>query len=162
MLIVTHLLGGACAGLMYSYSKLPMPWYAQLLTIGLAVAGSSFPDIDITSSKIGSRFIGISTFVNSCFGHRKLFHSPLLYVILYFVSVNILHISALYVGAFIAGVASHIFLDLFNTAGIPLLYPIPYRFSFGKVRAGSHAESAIALSLCFALVLEVAGHIAAF
>lgn len=157
MLIRTHLIGGACAGLLYIYNTAPLHWYTGALVMGITLAGSVFPDIDISTSFIGRKFKAFSTFINTTFGHRTLFHSPALYITFYLLLTHLVSVEGIFIGSFMVGVASHIFLDLFNEAGIPLLYPIPHRFSFGKIKAGSFAENIVAASLCLMLILEIVG-----
>lgn len=97
---------------------------ATLFILG-GLLGGIFPDIDNESSHIGKLSAPVSTvigFINEFTGktgtnHRGILHDPIIYLIglvlcyLYFPPM---------VGFFI-GCLSHIFLDLFNPKGVPIL-----------------------------------------
>ena len=48
--------------------------------ITLTILGSLFPDIDYPNSILGKKFKPISLLINKIFGHRKFFHSGILYL----------------------------------------------------------------------------------
>ncbi|MCD8181027.1 MAG: metal-dependent hydrolase [Firmicutes bacterium] len=92
----------------------------QIGTAALAALGSLTPDIDLPESTIGSKVKPISTVLNKTFGHRTLFHSPLLYAVIFLLTFKLNLCLAL---AFALGAVSHLLLDMLNQKGIPLLYP---------------------------------------
>lgn len=85
-------------------------------------------------------------------GHRTLTHS-LLGVALFALIVSPLAplVPWLY-GALLAGCASHLFADAFNKPGVPLLWPLGWRFRLlpGGMRSGGAAEFLVAFG-AFAL-----------
>ena len=80
-------------------------------------------------------------------GHRTLTHS-LLGVALFVVLVSpVAPLSPDLFVALVAGYASHLLADAFNTRGVPLLWPAGWRFRLlpGGVRSGGVAEFVVAL-----------------
>lgn len=113
--------------------------------IAAAAAGALVPDIDIPTSSLGSKIKPISKGVNKAFGHRGLFHAPLLYIALYICMTFILPQTAkIYLMSFMLGILSHMILDLLNKAGIPILYPILK----GNVHLASFSASGMADLVC--------------
>lgn len=89
-----------------------------------------------------------SFFLVRTVGHRTLTHS-LLGFMLFFLPVWLLLGS--FPGLFIAlvtGYASHIVADALNTPGVPLLWPLGWRFRLlpGGIRSGGLAEAVVALA----------------
>ena len=124
-----------------------------ILLFGFAIYSSTLPDIDHPLSVPGRRHMGISEYLNSHFGHRGITHYPITLLLIgllmgfiwYFIpmsewlSVGLLWI---FIG-FLVGYLSHIVLDIFNSAGIALFYPIwkrrvkiPTGLKVKKVRKG--------------------------
>lgn len=149
----THLMGGALSALVaIGYSRIPA---AQAAT-GLLVAafGSLFPDIDCRNSMLGRLTRPVSTLIGQLFGHRTLFHSPLLYAALFLLfSQNKSH--NIYGHLFIIGAVSHLFLDMFNSKGIPLFYPCRKRFRLGHIKERSIGERAVYFLLFTLCVLTI-------
>lgn len=96
--------------------------------ITLTILGSLFPDIDYPNSILGKRFKPISLLINKIFGHRKFFHSGILYFpihifLIIFCLLNKNNQSIYYINSFFIGLYFHLFQDSFTTAKTPLFYP---------------------------------------
>lgn len=152
MMAKTHAIGGACFGLIFVNTVQPSSLGIAAGALGLSIIGGLFPDIDLPTSKVGSKVKILSVSLNECFGHRGLFHSPLLYILLYLMLAVAFHLNSYLVSAFMIGAVSHLFLDCFNKVGIPLLYPSKYRFSLGKIKTGSKYDLTIAVTLLIVTV----------
>lgn len=121
-----------------------------------AIGGSLFPDIDLHGSKMGHKTGVISLVIQSVFGHRSLFHSPLLMVFLYFCMNSFFPEYQIYANYFFAGMGSHLFLDMCNKKGIPVLYPLPKRFHIASIKTRSFGESLFAIVLLVILFVLLA------
>jgi len=150
----THAIGGVGTGLVYAAAaKLSLP--LTLATVGIATVGALFPDIDIRTSKAGSKIKPLSTLIHKLFGHRTLFHSPLLYLIL---SISLQHALPQFGvcwTAFFLGVMSHLLLDMLNPKGIPLLYPYPKKYRLARMKCGGKEEKIIRAMLTLNILLWV-------
>ena len=103
-------------------------------------AGTLFPDADVKGSP-ASKVIYIPL------EHRGPLHSPvvggLLSLALFFLSKD------LAIG-FLVGYMGHLFLDTWNRAGVPLLYPFSRRkFRIMNVKVGSMTEYGLLLVFAF-------------
>ncbi len=143
----THLVGGFLsaeillkASIQGDFGMPALSVFQAAVITSLCLFGSVFPDIDINSSKIGSTVKPLSTLINKTVGHRTLFHSPLLYGVLLFLSYRFLPESFLYMLGFTVGAFSHLALDFFNPVGISLFWPIPMRFWLFGVKTGTRNE----------------------
>ena len=104
------------------------------------LVGSIFPDIDNPNSYMGKLTVPVSTVlgqVSEAFGktgshHRGVLHD--LSVYLAGLVLSYLYFSPL-IGFFI-GCLSHLFLDMFNPAGIPFLFGVS-KIHLGKIKSGS-------------------------
>lgn len=150
----THALCGICVGFAYAAILEPSTFVA-LSVVGLSALGSLLPDIDTCTSKAGSKIKPISMVISKLFGHRKLLHSPLLYLLLSILLTN--HFPQFQVcwTALFLGIMSHLLLDMFNPKGIPLLYPYPKRYRLARVRCGSRAEKVIRAMFMLGVLLWV-------
>lgn len=144
----THIIGGldvALAAPLLSTTigtlVVSMGYSEYALCLFAAVVGSLFPDIDLHHSKIGHKAGAVSWLIHYIFGHRTLFHSPLLMVIIYFVMAALFREYQVYIIFFLIGMGSHLLLDMCNKKGIPLLYPFPKRFHIMGVKTRSMSES---------------------
>ncbi len=152
----THILGGAVSGLAFALFRHD----TQILSIAAAVSitsvGALFPDIDNHRSKMGARVKITSRVIQSTFGHRTLFHSPILYLILHCLAV-LFFPAALqpYVPWFTLGVCSHLVLDALNKKGIPLFYPYRKHFRLANIRSGGVLEQFLALLLALLMLTEL-------
>lgn len=108
--------------------------------------GALLPDIDQASNQLwdllpADKFLG--RFLNKLFGsHRTLSHSILGVFIVYQVNLWLLpklfnkeFINPIIVfWALIIGYLSHLFLDMLTEDGIPLLFPIKWKFGFPPIK----------------------------
>jgi len=127
----THMTGGLVAGLIVS-QQLALPLKETAIITTISIFAALIPDIDIPTSKIGHITRPLSTMINGVFGHRKLFHSFLLYGALAGLAIYSFPQYISFILAVSLGIASHIILDIFTPEGVPVLYPI-VRKNFGIV-----------------------------
>lgn len=130
----THVAGGILAGALIASSlQLDVVNTAGVITISAAAA--LLPDIDTSTSKIGLRVRPVSLLINRLFGHRKLFHAPLLYLL---IAAALYYSMPLKLSLSIAGgIGSHLLLDSITRRGIPWLYPFrKENIGFSPIRAG--------------------------
>lgn len=150
----THLAAGLCISLATtacsldsSEGVLHIPYTDPLyvIPIGMAccIVGSLFPDIDWQTSKIGQVIAPVSKIINMLFGHRTLFHSPLLLALLFVIVRYGFPDYAWFALLFLFGAASHLFLDMLNAKGIPLFYPYEKRFHILRLKQNGIAETMI-------------------
>ncbi|MBW6409415.1 metal-dependent hydrolase [Clostridium weizhouense] len=152
----THINGGILASLYITSQIHNVELLHTAIFIGGSMLGSLLPDIDHRSSYIGNKAKPVSRVINKLAGHRKLFHSPLLYLILYFIAdifiLNKFGIS-FNKGLFL-GIMSHLLLDSFTIGGLPWFYPISKkRFSIGKIKTNSQLEFTFCGILIFINIL---------
>ena len=143
----THLAGGAVAGAVTLAAALngdfglpAPPFYVLPLAAGAAALGSLFPDIDNRKSKAGQAAGLISSIVNYLWGHRTLFHSPVLYFLLFFYARDYIGVFLPVMFGFMAGALSHIALDMMNEKGIPLFYPLPGNYHISKIKSQKNKQ----------------------
>lgn len=152
----THAAAGAAIGLGCSIAySLPVD-DACVLTV-VAMAASLLPDIDICTSTAGRTVVPASAMIQLLFGHRTIFHAPLIYAAIYVVLLPFLWGTNLYcylVAATLA-IASHIILDLFNRKGIPLFWPWNKRFHIASFRSGGIVDRVLGV-LFYLLTLFLA------
>ena len=158
----THLLGGAFASELVIMASQNGDFHVPVMTavgtiiaVGCCILGSVFPDIDISTSKIGSIVKPLSTMINKTVGHRTMLHSPLLYLVLVYLSYRFWPFGWPYVLSFVFGAFSHLALDFFNPAGIPIFWPVQTRFWMFGVKTNSKYEFLISGMLL--VLVAVAG-----
>ena len=158
----THIAGGAVAGAVTltatTLQTMNVPaseWYLHPLVLGFSILGGLVPDIDLRTSKAGQVTGAVSAVIQTLWGHRTLFHAPELYLALYYYGISYLGSFGILLFAFMAGAISHIFLDMLNTKGIPLFYPLPGHYHIASIKSGGKAEKIITYILCglFALLM---------
>lgn len=132
----THILGGITASLAFAQLS---PEEPVLILIG-GVVGSLIPDICHGGSKIGKTFPLLSKIINSLFGHRTFTHSLLFLALAALLFHFVLPIDGLAHGL-LAGMISHIILDMMTKHGVKLLFPwkVKVRFPF-TVKTGGFGE----------------------
>ena len=72
-----------------------------------------------------------------------MFHAPLMYLLLYSISLGMITDKLLIVGVkgLFLGVLSHLLLDSFTIGGLPWFYPFSKKkFSLGKIKTNSKLE----------------------
>tara|TARA_Y100000034_G_scaffold135826_1_gene209337 strand:- start:428 stop:871 length:444 start_codon:yes stop_codon:yes gene_type:complete len=111
--------------------------YAFLIIVLLT---AMLPDIDHPQSKLGRKFWMISKPFNFLFGHRKLFHSLLIPVVLSFVVWWFFNDwwKPIFLGYF-----SHILIDGFTLDGINFIYPIKQLRLQGFIETGKKQETVL-------------------
>ena len=139
----THINGGILVGLYVNLQMTNISIISTGVFLGGAVVGSILPDIDHKNSYIGQKAKTVSKTINKFAGHRKLFHAPLMYLLLYSISLGMTNDKLILValkGLFL-GVLSHLLLDSFTMGGLPWFYPLSKRkFSLGNVKTNSKVE----------------------
>lgn len=83
----THIVAGACAGVITSTMVVSNPLSVEgaifsTVLIGTSIWGSLFPDIDHPESTFGKKVPIISNLISNTGGHRGITHAPLLYMLL--------------------------------------------------------------------------------
>jgi inner membrane protein len=105
------------------------PEWAALLIFG-AAAGSIFPDIDNENSHTAKLTAPVSSLIcgiNQLFGnngkkHRGLLHDPFIYLLGLYLSYMFFPVCV----PFFIGCITHVFLDIFNPAGVPFLFGVKH------------------------------------
>lgn len=158
----THLVAGAGAAVIFltavanqDFGAPELTLAQQMLSVPICLAGSLFPDIDLRTSVMGRKVQPVSCLVSALFGHRTLFHSPLLMAIIYLMGKTAAPNYMWVVLSFLVGMFSHLVMDALNRQGVPLLWPIPTRFWAASIKTGSKGEtrftvflSAIVIAMC--------------
>ncbi len=141
----THVIGGLVAGLATAQFTSLEP----VLLMGAGVLGALIPDICHGGSWIGKRLPILSKIIQVIFGHRSFTHSLLfLMIIRALLQAFVSHEAIIY--GLIAGMASHLLLDMGTKNGIKLFFPISIRVRLPlAIRTGSKGEDIVfaALSL---------------
>lgn len=136
---LTHMAGGVVGGLILSSACSAPPVQAAVIT-GCSAAAALIPDIDICTSKLGSKAAPASFLIQLFIGHRTVFHSPLLYCILFGSLAYFFPEKFLFILAGVTGTATHLILDMANPAGIPLFWPIPKTYRFACAKSGGFVD----------------------
>ena len=139
----THFTAGLAAGMLITTEP------AAVIISGISAL---LPDIDIPSSKVGRAYPVVSTIINTTLGHRGLFHSLLAAGLIYLLVLKFFPAYSLYC---LIGYLSHLLLDCLTPAGVPLLWPIPYRFRLPVVKTGSVMETILFVCIMTFLVKGV-------
>ena len=145
----THLAGGALAGLCISKAVCPDQLMETALVVGSCAAGSLLPDIDVGTSKLGNKFPALSYTLQFIFGHRGIFHSLLLWAIPIYNLYVAFPQFRLYTLCCGGGILTHLFLDMLNPSGVPLMWPHNYRFRIAGFHSGGLADWILGLVLMF-------------
>lgn len=156
----THISAGIAVGVAICSAQ-SLPILQAIPVTGAAALGALVPDIDIGTSKIGHLVQPASFLIQLLFGHRGLFHYPVLYLIIYGLLMLLAPQYALYINAGILGVASHLFLDTLTERGIPF-WPLTKRLRIAKFHSGGIVDYLIQMILnafTLLLVLEHGFHL---
>jgi inner membrane protein len=125
----THMLIGITAGIaVANFTNQPID--IIMLSALAGGFGGLLPDIDHINSKFGRKIVPVSWVLYNTVGHRTITHS-LAFILLCSLPAIALEVNQPYnyLGlAFFAGVVLHIVADGFTAYGVPLLYPLNYRF----------------------------------
>lgn len=154
MLYNTHIMGGFAAGLIVSGGNLGS---IEEIAIATLIAGGAalLPDIDTPKSFLGSKLLFVSIPAKLTLGHRGLFHSLSVVVALLLIKIC-LGLDGIYYSAFVAGYASHIFLDMLTPEGVPLVWPLKKRLCLPLFRTGGIAEYILMyILICFVVLILI-------
>jgi len=125
----------------------------KIIFIVILLIASALPDIDSYKSKVGKKIKPLSFLINIFLGHRGIFHSLfLLILILLFIMLINYEIAA----AFFIGYLSHLVLDSLTPEGVMFLYPFSKKRIQGFIRTGSLFENilfVLLLALCFCIIV---------
>lgn len=120
------------------------------LAVGLVVARVQGADIGEAAALAGVAALaglapdwlqvnlpGLNKTIKGAFGHRGLSHWGLAVIGVYLVSLGIVPGLAL---AAAAGWGSHLVLDGFNSPGVPLWWPLPWRLHVASIKSGGRLD----------------------
>ncbi|WP_160693448.1 metal-dependent hydrolase [Clostridium sp. C2-6-12] len=157
----THINGGILVGLYVSIQMQNKPLIPTGVLLGGALLGSLLPDIDHRNSYIGRKVKTASKAINKLAGHRKLFHAPLVYLLLYSIGLGMIKDNLLLMGinGLFLGILSHLILDSFTIGGLPWFYPLSKkRFSLAGIKTNSKLEDilcGILICLNIGIILDI-------
>lgn len=155
----THAAAGMAIGLVCAtHASLPLPETCALT--GCAVVASLVPDLDICSSKLGRLVAPASLVIQLIFGHRTIFHAPVVYALIMAALHTMFPQYDMYLTVITIAIASHLILDMLNPKGIPLLWPFKKRFHIGGIISGGLVDKIIGLAL-YLLTISMVIHLAA-
>lgn len=138
----THLAFGLLIGLMYlNYAEVQN----KFLFILFIMLGSALPDIDNASSKIGKKAWPLSKLIQMFLGHRGIFHS--IWLIILIPGVVYLYLSKIYGIALFIGYFSHVLMDGFTKKGVNFLNPFLELRLSGFVETGSIIEKIVFIAV---------------
>ncbi len=147
----THFVGGICATAIAS-TVVPMEDIA--IVAAVSAFSALLPDIDIEGSKVNNKAGLIGKGISSAFNHRGFIHTPILYIVLYYLTTLILPANICL--GFLIGTISHLVIDSFNYTGIMWLYPFTkkhYHIASIKTRSVGETIFLIAMVVVSAFVL---------
>lgn len=144
----------------------PVTVATALLALLFNQIGGVFPDIDQPTAPFW-RNLPIGRLFGKAFdrllgGHRFLTHSLVGFALTGWLFHWLLHMLSLLIPkmdahivwwAFMIGVASHLFMDMFTKEGIPLLLPIPIKFGIPPFKAFRLTTGKIGEKALFLLLL---------
>ncbi len=110
----------------------------KIIFITILLIASVLPDIDCYNSKVGRKIKPISFLINILLGHRGIFHSPFLLIL---VSMIIAIINIEIAAAFFVGYLSHLVLDSLTPGGVMFFYPFSRKRIKGIIKTGSLWEN---------------------
>jgi len=112
----------AATHLVFSYLVCSVAGVPVPVAVGASLV-ALVPDIDHPQSLLGRVFPFASRFLIRKYGHRTITHSLCAVLAVAIVSSPVCLFSTAVYGAIVLAYASHIFIDLFNLAGVKLLAP---------------------------------------
>lgn len=152
MTIKSHLTYGLLIGAAVSIT-MPNTIPVKIGLIGVSAISALLPDVDLPTTKVGRKLWIVSNIINKLFGHRGFIHSPFFCIAIAFILKQKCIIPYVWL-AFAVGYGSHIFLDLFNGPGIPLLYPLSKkRYHFAKIKTKDKSEYKYCIAISIITVL---------
>ena len=154
----THINGGIIVGLYVTCQMAKISLLSTGVFLGGTIVGSLLPDIDHKNSYIGQKVKTVSKAINKFAGHRKLFHAPLMYLLIYSISIGLIKDKLLLVGVkgLFLGIFSHLLLDSFTIGGLPWFYPLSKnKFSLSKIKTNGRLEDILCGILTFINIIIV-------
>ncbi|HLC64787.1 MAG TPA: metal-dependent hydrolase [Candidatus Nanoarchaeia archaeon] len=142
MMFYTHL---AFSVLFASLWLRIFPSSDAVLFIALAIFFGALPDIDTSKSKIGRKFPLISTIIGFFFGHRGIFHTVYIPILLFVLSSYYFGFSLS--AAILVGYISHLIGDALTIQGIKPFQPLHNMEIRGFMATGSIAELVLLVML---------------
>lgn len=154
----THSKGGYIVGLLllpYIYNTFLMGYSLSYRIVLLFIyayfthLGALLSDIDMKGSYISKRFPIIYKVFGKRFRHRSFTHSLIFVGLIAFIGEMIIASSndnivfTCIFSGLLAGVISHIILDLITNEGVELFYPVGINFSILPIKTSSRAEKNI-------------------
>lgn len=165
MMAKSHLIVGATSWAVYhhyAHAATYMPLWQTGLLMAVCAMAALLPDIDHPKSTVGQYIYPVSKLISMVFGHRGFTHSLLAVfgMIYLLVAIDGSQAFNLWVTVIAIGYLSHLVADIVTPAGLPLLYPIKYRFTTPfTVEAGGVGETIlVVLYALFALALYTNWH----
>lgn len=136
MMYYTHLAFGLLLSLIYIEFFNPG---IQAIFLFVVLFFSLFPDIDESKSKIGRENKILSKTINFFFGHRGIFHTVWIPVLLFLILI-LFDVKIIIGIAVLIGYLSHLFLDAMTRHGIRPFYPIYNQNISGFIKTNSIFE----------------------
>lgn len=137
MLYATHAAGGFITGYLATGS----------LSCGVvAAAAALLPDVESPKSFVGRKLPGVSHAGSLIVGHRNATHSLLAALGVFLIGLLFSKTAGFpvpFVWVAFIGYLSHLILDTFNPAGVPLFWPLKMRLRIPIVQTGSALEKLI-------------------
>lgn len=138
----------------------PMSIPTAVVAFGANFVGGLFPDIDQPTSDLWDNFrLGpfVAKLMTSLLGgHRHISHSLVgLWLIGFFSDLFLRMVSSIVLiemeivwYSFMIGVVSHVVMDMFTKAGVPLLWPVRFKFGFPpfeflRIKSNSFVENTL-------------------
>lgn len=149
MMLKTHIAFSFLLGL-FLY---PLFSLNRLLFFGVLLFCSVLPDIDITTSKIGSKTKPLSSIINFLFSHRGFFHSIYPGLGLFFV-FYFLGNAGVGFAAFI-GYLSHLVMDSLTKTGVMFFSPIHNFRVHGFFKVGGFFEYVLFFVILWGCALKL-------
>lgn len=84
----THMTAGVLTGITISAIN-QFGFERTVACCAIAAIAALVPDVDLVTSKAGKAIKPVSFIINKFFGHRTLFHAPLIYRI-FFISISLI------------------------------------------------------------------------
>jgi inner membrane protein len=131
------------------------PVTTSIAIVTAACIGGLLPDIDHKNSKISKEFKAVSLVARTMSSHRGLFHTPILWIALGALGYFMLpQYFMMWIAPALFGVASHLFLDMLNPTGVPLLWPVSSKkWHIATIKTGSKVEKILASACTAAIVI---------
>ena len=150
----THLSAGIITGMIFTAATQQSEGLSatMIATCGIMAL---FPDIDKPSSTIGRR-VPFFSIPASIAGHRTIFHAPTPYIALYLFLLFHFPSCFYWATAGLLGILSHLFLDMLNPAGIPLLFPFTTkRYRIAGFRSGGFADWVVGITMLSRIAIKM-------